>query len=275
MHELQPDFRVMAEGYKLAEAPRDDGAGGFWFSDVLGGGVHHWVDGQITTIAPDRKGIGGMVVHADGGVVISGRSVAHLSADGTDERLLLERPEGITGFNDMCADPEGNVIVGALRFRPFAGEDPVPGELWRITEDGGAVVGGGVVWPNGVGVEAAGTLVLCDYADGRVLRVGAGEAVRSKIVGTSPSGEADGLALDGDGGIWVALGTGGAVARLSPEGEWTHRVEVPATFVSSLAFAGDDGDTLLVTTMATGGETGTVMCCPAPVAGRPHNPARV
>src|SRR5206468_9039310 len=49
-------------------------------------------------------------------------------------------------------DPDGRVIVGVLRFHPFRGEDPVPGEFLRIGGDGVATtVVAGVEWVNGAG----------------------------------------------------------------------------------------------------------------------------
>ena len=43
---------------------------------------------------------------------------------------MLGEMEGVTGFNDLGVDAAGSVWVGALRFRPFGGESPVPGEVF-------------------------------------------------------------------------------------------------------------------------------------------------
>ncbi|MFI2474850.1 SMP-30/gluconolactonase/LRE family protein, partial [Nocardia xishanensis] len=47
-------------------------------------------------------------------------------------------------------------------------------------------------------------------------------------------------AVDAGGGVWVALGSGGAVARFAPTGELVDTIELPGTFVSSLTFTGAD-----------------------------------
>ncbi|MGP0100330.1 MAG: SMP-30/gluconolactonase/LRE family protein [Solirubrobacteraceae bacterium] len=66
--------------------------------------------------------------------------------------------------------------------------------------------------------------------------------------GRSPRGSADGLAVDCDGGVWVALGEGGGVARFLPDGGLDDVVDLPASFVSSLSFGGSDMRDVLITT---------------------------
>jgi len=104
------------------------------------------------------------------------------------------------------------------------------------------------LWPNGVGLAPGGDRVyLCDYAHAQVLTFsldGSGAAVFC----ASPHGGADGLAVDAEGGVWIALGDAGAVARFTPAGELDAVVDVPADFVTSLSFSGTE---VLVTTLGT------------------------
>lgn len=70
----------VAGGYALAEAPVAAPDGGVYFSDVLGGGVYHFspaTDG-VETVVAKRHGVGGMALHADGGLVMTGRDVIHV-----------------------------------------------------------------------------------------------------------------------------------------------------------------------------------------------------
>src|SRR5205085_8561101 len=140
-----------------------------YFSDVFAGGVHRWSPGgTVETVIPNRRGIGGMCLHADGGLVVSGRNVVHVR-DGESTTLL--ELDGVAGFNDLEPGPDGSVYVGALRFMPFRNEDPVPGDIWRISGPGVAEqVIDGVEWPNGIGLSPDGrTLYACDYSSGEVV----------------------------------------------------------------------------------------------------------
>jgi sugar lactone lactonase YvrE len=244
-------FDTLAHGFTLTEAPCADAEGNVYFSDVLNGGVQCWSEREgVVTVVPKRRGIGGMVLHADGGLVVSGRDVSH--ARGDETRTLLSAPEGVTGFNDIAADAAGRVYAGALRFMPFAGEQVVPGEFWRIDAEGSAVLlFGGVEWPNGVGLSPDGeTVYACDYASGELLAHPAAQtdAGRPRVLARSPAGSLDGLALDERGGIWVALGQGGGIARFEPDGTLDHVLDVPASFVSSCCFGGPDMRDLYITT---------------------------
>ena len=208
-------------------------------------------------VVPKRRGIGGMLLHADGGVVVSGRDLAHVR-DG-ETRVVMEAPEGVTGFNDMTSGERGEIYVGTLRFHPFKGESPVPGEVWRIDPDGAAeIVADGIDWPNGVGLSPDGeTIYVCDYAAGTVVAGGT-------VFATSPRGSADGLAVDAEGGVWIALGEGKGVARFDPDGEVDRIVDVPADFVSSLCFGGPDLREMFVTI------AGGLLRTSSDVAGRPR-----
>jgi sugar lactone lactonase YvrE len=244
----------LATGYGLTEAPCDDGEGGVYFSDVLGGGVHRWSPGGgVETVLPKRRGIGGMCLHADGGLVVSGRDVVHVK-DGESRPVFAL--DGVAGFNDIGTDSDGRVYAGALRFMPFAEEPPVPGEVWRIDGEGvAAELFGGIEWANGIGFSLDyATIYACDYASGEVLAhtlTVSGEATERRVFARSPSGEADGLAVDAEGAVWVALGQGGSLARFLPDGSLDRELEVPASFVSSACFGGDDRRDLYITTVGS------------------------
>src|SRR5262245_53505358 len=102
-------METLAFGYGLAEAPRVDEQGRLYFSDVLGGGVYRWSpDGTVATVVPKRRGVGGLVLHADGGLVVTGRDVVHVR-DGESRPLLAV--DGVVGFNDLTTDRHGRVFV--------------------------------------------------------------------------------------------------------------------------------------------------------------------
>src|SRR2546422_9451715 len=209
-------METLAFGYGLVEAPRVDGAGYLYFSDAIDGGVYRRApDGAMSIVVPTRRGVGGLVLHADGGVVISGRDVSHVR-DG-ETRVLLT-VEGVLGFNDLTTDGAGRVFVGSLRSPALQNEERVPGELWRIDGPAGAVeVYRDVAFANGVGFAPDGrTIYHASYSEGVVLAHDLGEdgrGVNRRVFGRVPRGNPNGLAVDGEGGVWVALGTGWATGR--------------------------------------------------------------
>jgi sugar lactone lactonase YvrE len=240
----------LVAGRGLLEGPTIDGEGGVYFSDVVGGGVYRWSPAGVELVVPKRRGVGGIVLHADGGLVVTGRDVQHVR-DGKSRTLLSL--EGVTGFNDLATAPDGSVYVGALRFHPFAGEAPVPGEIWRIAPAAEAApVAGGVLWANGIGFSPDGRVAYgSDYARACVLAWDVGDdggLSSPRTFAEVPAASADGLAVDEEGGVWVAAGAAGNLVRFTPGGALDRTVDVPASFVSSLCFGGEDMRDVFVTT---------------------------
>ena len=245
---------TLAFGYGLIEGPRVAPDGSLYFSDVHNGGVRRLhPDGSIEVVVPKRRGVGGISLHADGGLVISGRNICHVR-DG-ETRILYERDD-VGGFNDLFADAQGRVYAGSLRDDPFAvTKDRRTGEAYRIDAPGEAVtLYTGVGLSNGIGFSPDGRrLYHVDSAINAVLVHAVDEA--GDVDGASGEtfvrldrGTPDGLTVDSDGGVWVAVVGEGAVARFTPEGILDRQVAVPATTVTSLCFAGPERDQLIVVT---------------------------
>jgi sugar lactone lactonase YvrE len=263
----------IATGYQLAEAPVAVPGGGVWFSDALAGGVYRWspVSDVVETVIPKRRGVGGMALHADGGLVVSGRDVSHVRAG---ESRPLFADASIAGLNDLTVDPDGRVVVGLLRFHPFAGEAAVPGEFVVLGPEGATTtVLPGVNWCNGCAFAPDGrTFYGCDYDRGLVLaadRDASGAYGPARVLLRSPTRAVDGMAVDEDGGLWLALGPGGRIGRYRPDGTPDGGLDVPASFVSSLCFGGADGRDLFITTLGGEHDAGSVFMARAPVAGAP------
>ncbi len=238
---------VLRTPHGLLEAPRIGPGGELVFSDVIAGGLwEHSPDGVTRELLPKRRGIGGAVPHADGGWVISGRTVLHLGPGGEQRELLAA--EGVCGYNDLGTTPDGRLLAGALRYRALAGEDPRPGQLLVLEPDGPRVLSEQVTWPNGIGCSPDGeTIYLSDYAHQVVLAIPI-EGGEAEEFCSSPRGSADGLAVDVEGGVWVALAEGGGVARFRADGSLDGLVDLPSTLVSSLSFGGPDMRDVLITT---------------------------
>jgi sugar lactone lactonase YvrE len=65
-------------------------------------------------------------------------------------------------------------------------------------------------------------------------------------------GDPDGMAIDADGGLWVAHWGGSRVSRFSPEGKLDRSISLPTSRITSCTFAGEDLDRMFVTSAVDG-----------------------
>jgi len=244
------EIEMLACGFGLVEGPRVDRDDSLYFSDVHKGGVHRRrADGTIETVVPKRRGVGGIALHTDGGLVISGRNICHVR-DG--ETRIVFAPDA-PGLNDLFVDAAGRVICGTMRSDPFSLDGPrTTGECWLIDTDGvAAELYGDVALTNGIGLSPDGTVLYHsdttrgvwahDYDDGTVSE----RRLFLQRDDLSP----DGLAVDEAGTVWVADVSGsGAVRGFAPDGSEVGRVAVPARMVTSLCFGGTDRRDLYIVT---------------------------
>src|SRR5882757_2992382 len=278
---------LVASGYGLIEGPVWDKLHGLYFSDVINGGVFR-LDraGQVAPVVPKRRGIGGMALHATGGLVVGGRDIACVSlADGSTQSLLsLDAIPGATGFNDLTTDGAGRIYVGSLAFRVFGGEPPKPGHLHVIDLDGSMrTLSDGVMLTNGLGFSPDGRRLYHSDARGPLVRVydvapDGSVGPWRQFASLGEAGVPDGLKVASDGSVWVADAHGGRVAVFDADGAHRQDIAVPLPMVTSLCFGGDDLRDLYVVTGSRGGpheNCGSIFCCRVDVAGLALPVARV
>jgi sugar lactone lactonase YvrE len=212
-----------------------------------GGVLRKHVDEVAAALRPRRGG---------GGVIGVRRGFVLEEPDGSLQRL----PELWSGdevrMNDGGCDPDGRFYCGSMAYD----ERPRGGALYRLDADGSvAVVVDGVTISNGLEWSPDGTrayyvdtptreISLFDYSTGDGLR----NRRRFVAVGALP----DGLTVDAEGGVWVALYDGRRVQRYGPEGGLEAEVPVPAGRVTACTFGGDDLDRLFITTSREGLDEG-------------------
>ncbi len=267
-------MELLASGYTLIEGPRVDSADRLYFSDVHNGGVYRRSpNGKIETVVPKRRGVGGIALHADGGVVCSGRNICHVR-DGVT-RVLFDPPD-TPGFNDLFVDPQGRVICGTMRTSPFTGaKERTPGECWRIESEGNATeLYGDISLTNGIGFSPDGrTLYHADTARNHVVAhdvMEDGQCGNRGPLASPDRGRPDGLAVDEEGCLWVACFAGGCVTRFDAEGRIVSHLEVPAKNITSVCFGGSDRRDLYVVTAGDPDDpasSGSIFRTRAPVAG--------
>ncbi len=258
------DVAVRAEA-ALGEGPTWDAAGNrlLWI-DILGARLHTYdpATGRRTVRVLDQH-IGAVKPRAGGGLVLNLRDgVAVLDADGTF-RWLHHEPVPGRRANDAAVAPDGSLWAGTMRYD----EAPGGGTLSRITADGThTTVLDDVAVSNGTGWSPDGRLMY--YVDSPTRRVDVFDHEDGRITGRRTfveiedgAGFPDGLTVDADGCVWVALWDGAAVRRYTPEGVLDRVVSLPVPRVTACAFGGPDLTDLYVTTARVG------LTAPHPVAG--------
>ena len=232
-----------------------------WWADIKGKAVHR-LDPRTGAdrAIPLSSMAGAIAMHRDGRLLVAaGHSIVILDPD--DESV---RPSGIDidvgsgmRFNDGKCDAEGRFWVGTMSLDAAPGR----GALYCVHADGtvetklrALTISNGLAWHASTKtmyhVDTATRCVFAfDYEPGTT-RID-GRRVAIEI----PEGQGlpDGIALDAEGMLWIALWGGSSVARWNPRtGRELERIMVPATQVSSCAFGGDRLDTLFITTARDG-----------------------
>jgi xylono-1,5-lactonase len=277
----------LVDGYGLIEGPVWDPARGLIFSDVINGGAM-CLDrtGKLSPMIEHRRGMGGMAMHADGGMIVSGRNISHKPADGGATTVLLpdDPDNGRVGFNDLTTDSAGRIYVGSLAFRPVGGDDePKPGALWCIDLDGSArTVGDDVMLTNGLGFSPDGRKLYHSESLRNVVRVydvaDNGDLSPHSTFAEIEPGVPDGLAVAEDGSVWVAVAHGSRVDVFNADGSPRDQIPCPLPMVTSLCFGGDDLKTLYVVTGSEGAgrdDAGTVFQMSVDIPGLPVPLARI
>jgi xylono-1,5-lactonase len=277
-------WEVVVDGYSRLEAPCLDAEGRLCFAERLPPGAVLRVesDGSVTELAQCEH-VGGLVLHAGGGLVVSSRTVFVLEKDGT-QRPLRE-PVGGWGFNDMATDSAGHVFVGMHGERPTGRPPTVAASLWRLGGDGSVIqCYDGIQLTNGLAVSPDGSRLYHNDTTPKTVWVsdlnGAGLPVnRRAFHRMEGEGSPDGMAMDESGCVWIAAIAAGKVVRLTPDGREDLVLDAPAPYVASLCFGGSDLRDLYVVTFGgepyDSGRTGGVYRTRTNVAGAGITPAQV
>lgn len=249
-------LETLAHGYGLIEGPRVDERNRLYFSDVPNGGVYRRSpDGVIETLIPRRRGVGGIALNAAGGIVCSGRSLICWDEATKQSRDLFTEWEGraLRGLNDLTVDAQGSVFVGSLEFDALSTDKPIPGNVFRVDPPNTVTkLWEGIEVTNGMGFSPDARLLYhCDSTTKAVWAydVTADRRLKDRrVFGKLPEGWPDGMAVDVEGGVWVAVVRHGEVVRFKANGTMERRIKMPAEMVTSLCFGGADMMDLYVVT---------------------------
>ncbi|MGZ6186126.1 MAG: SMP-30/gluconolactonase/LRE family protein, partial [Candidatus Binataceae bacterium] len=214
-------LETLAHGYGLIEGPRVDERNRLYFSDVPNGGVYRRSpDGGVETLIPRRRGVGGIALNEAGGIVCSGRSLICWEEATRQSRELFTEWEGraMRGLNDLTVDAAGSVFVGSLEFDALSSDKPIPGNVFRVDPPNTVTkLWEGIEVTNGMGFSPDAKLLYhCDSTTKAVWAydVTADRRLKDRrVFATLPEGWPDGMAVDVEGGVWVAVVRYGEVVR--------------------------------------------------------------
>ena len=239
------------------------GEGPVW-SERWGG--LRWVDmlaGDILALDGDgtvrRRHVGDVAAavrpRRDGGAVIAvERGFTLEDADGTLTPLAPAWSDDGVRMNEGGCDPDGRFWCGSMAY------DRRPGgaAVYRLDPDrsvhrvlDGVTISNGLDWsPDGSRAyyddTATHRVDVFDYdKDG-------GLTARRPFVVLTDSQRPDGLTVDAEGGVWVALNGSGVVHRYTPAGALDEVVHVPTPKVTACTFGGPGLDHLFITTSREG-----------------------
>jgi sugar lactone lactonase YvrE len=242
--QLTPPLAYHAEGPVWSER-----WGGLRWVDMLAGDVLALAtDGSVS-----RRHVGSVAAalrpRSGGGAVIGvERGFALEDPDGTLTHLEELWADETIRMNEGACDPDGRFYCGSMAYDKRTGA----AALYRLATDRSVdVVLERLTISNGLDWSPDGSLVYYnDTATGQVdvFDYSREDGLTNRRRFAETDARPDGLTVDAEGGVWVALSDGGAVRRYAPDGVLDAVVELPVTKVTASTFGGPRLDTLFITT---------------------------
>lgn len=268
-------------GGSLLEGPAwDVEAGRVLFVDILGRCLHviDWPSGRVSTAEVAETTTAWIPWEGGGSALVTRTGLRRVLGDVTRDPgdLVVEIEADLTRnrSNDAKCDLLGRLWIGTMADDATHGA----GSLYRVDRDLRCTrVLHSLTISNGIGWRADGRRMF--FIDSPTRRVdlfdyepGSGR-IRSRRPWVDTSGFAgvpDGLTMDAEDAVWVAMYDGGAVLRFDRDGHHVATVRVPVARPTSCAFAGPGLDRLVITTaMAEDGTGGDVYVCEPGITGTP------
>ena len=257
---------VVDAGAAVGEGPVwDPREKALWWVDIPNNELHRFDPGNGSDVAVKfDQPIGAVAPRKSGGLVGAFRSGFGLIDTETFELHMVAQVEAndlTTRMNDGKCDPSGRFWAGTMSLDPVA--MPQAGSLYCLEPDGQVrKVLSQVTISNGIDWSPAGTTMY--FIDSLSFGVDAfdfdpetgGLSNRRRLVSFPERVDTvvcpDGMCIDADDHLWVAVWGGSAVMRFAPDGTQVGEVQLPVSQVTSCTFGGDDYSDLYVTTASQG-----------------------
>jgi sugar lactone lactonase YvrE len=168
---------------------------------------------------------------------------------------LVEADKPDNRMNDGYCDAQGRFWAGTMSMS----REKQAGALYRLDPNGRVTrMLDAVTTSNGIDWSLDGTTMYYIDTDTSRIDVFDFDAARGEIANRRPfvtipedAGRPDGLIVDAEGGVWLALWGGGAVRRYTPDGQLERTIPMPVPHPTKCAFGGRDLDVLYITTART------------------------
>jgi sugar lactone lactonase YvrE len=202
------------------------------------------------------------MMNGDGAVLSSGEGgIMWNNPDTGASGWLLDRLDGkpINGINEMMPDGTGGIFFGTNDIEMvIQGGQTRPTELWRLTADRQLIkLAGEIGFSNGVMFDAARKRFYCnDTFKGTWVFDVTGDLRFENRRLLIEKEDADGMALDTEGNLWITGFRSNFFTRISPSGERLADFPTPAGSITQLRFGGADGRDLYFNSVPSdGGDT--------------------
>jgi sugar lactone lactonase YvrE len=241
-------FAPVAKGLYLEGLAVDHQRGIVWFSDVIAGGIHGlYPNGETRTLNPERMWTGGVMVNEDGSVLSTGAGGIMWNNPETGKSgWLLDTIDGkpINGINEMVPDGTGGIYFGTNDLEMvLAGQPSRPTQLYRLTVDRQVIkLAEGLNFTNGIMFDSARKRFYCNdsFVATYAFDVQPDLSLTNQRV-LLEKVDADGMALDAEGNIWITGFRSGEITRLRPDGSPLSSVPNPGgAAVTQIRFGGAD-----------------------------------
>lgn len=238
----------LAHGFCFGEGPRWF-EGLLWFSDMLGEAVHTvTLSGSMTTLPVPGHLPSGLGFRPDGTLlIVSTEDRQVLRYDGDTVELLADlRDLAPAALGDMVVDEQGRAYVGS--------QARTDGIIVRIDpDDRVTLVAEQLDFPNGMVITPDGTTLIVAESTARRLSAFTirpdGSLTDRRVFIDGLDGPPDGLAIDAEGGVWVALTLAHEFQRIAPDGSAvTDRIDADGRTAIACALGGLEGRTLFLIT---------------------------
>ena len=215
---------------------------------------------ETNTMYELHQNVGTIVPETDNTVIVALKDGVYRFTLSTNTFEFIGKPASLKTqerFNDGKCDPQGRFWVGTMRISGKAGDS----YLYKMDHDGtftemldSVSISNGIIWsPDGTKmyyIDTPTRKVMAFDFDGQT---GTISNPRVAVTVADTLGHPDGMTIDAEGRLWVAMYGGHAVCRFNPDnGELLQRIEVPAKNVTSCAFGGPGLDELYITTASQG-----------------------